>query len=321
MSSDTTVQGASPPEGFFEALQERAMSPGWAKRQPAMWAEPRPAYVPVVWRYADALKALTEASAFVSTEFAERRNLILVNPVPGNIYPTCRNLVAAYQLVLPGETARSHRHSPNALRLVMDVQSGAYTLVNGMRIDMEPDDVVLTPQWHWHGHANYSNGPAFWIDFLDVPLVQNLDNMFFEHHPEALQAVQGSAPDSTLRYRGGELERRARADGMIAIGDGQLKTIGLQVIGLSQGQRQDLPGQITNSIFAVTSGELVADVEKLGRVELSRGDVMVVPSWFAYSLEGAGRGVTVLRVSDEPVFASLGFGDVRRDAALGGSSS
>jgi gentisate 1,2-dioxygenase len=200
----TGTPNGAPPAGYMEALSAIGMHPGWAKREPAMWPAPRTTYVPAVWRYADALKALTQAAAFVSPEFAERRNLILANPVPGNTYPTCSTMVAAYQLVLPTETARSHRHTPNALRLVLDAEAGIYTLVNGVRVDMAPGDIVLTPQWHWHGHANYSTAPAFWIDILDVPLVQKLENMFFQHHSDTLEAVAGTDPDSPLRFRGAE---------------------------------------------------------------------------------------------------------------------
>ncbi|MES1975617.1 MAG: cupin domain-containing protein [Pseudomonadota bacterium] len=300
----------SPPPGFLEELSDKAFSPGWAKREPQMWAKPKSKYAPMVWRYADALAQLTRAADFVSPEFAERRNLILVNPIEGNIYPTCRHLVAAYQLVLPGETARSHRHSPNALRLVMDAAQDMYTLVNGVRVDMAPGDVVLTPQWHWHGHANYSDAPAFWIDFLDVPLVQNMENMFFEHHPDTLEAVQSTDPQSPFRYHGKAIEEALRSRDEVALGDDQLPTIGLTAIALAGNERQDHAAGIENNIFAVTSGEAVLTVEPLGAVTMARGDVIVVPSWNAYSLAGAAGRATLLRVSDEPVFRKLGFRNV-----------
>lgn len=298
------------PAGFFEELEDRAFSPGWAKREPQMWAEPRPKYRPMVWRYADALASLTVSAEFVSTEFAERRNLIMVNPVPGNIYPTCRNLVAAYQLVMPGETARSHRHSPNALRLVMDATPGVYTLVDGVQVDMAPGDVVLTPQWMWHGHANYSDTPAFWIDFLDVPLVQNLENMYFEHHHDTLQGVETIDPDSRLRFRGAALAESARVEGDVVIGADQMPTIGLHAMALKQGERQDHAGRIDNNIYAVTSGEIQFEVAPLGTVTLTRGDVIIVPSWFPFAIVGSKEGGAMLRVSDEPVFAKLGFRNV-----------
>lgn len=301
------------PAGFFDRLEASAFSPGWAKREPQMWPQPVPRHVPTLWRGSEALAALTEASAFVSTEFAERRNLILVNPVPGNIYPTCRNLVAAYQLVLPGETARSHRHSPNALRLVLDAAPGVYTLVDGVRVDMAPGDVVLTPQWHWHGHANYSDAPAFWIDFLDVPLVQSLENMFFEHHPDTLEAVRSHDPTSPLRFGGDELIRDARQQGDHRFGDDAMPTIGLHAIGLSQGERRSHEAQICNDIYAVTSGEAVIEVGRLGEVTLRRGDVVVVPSWNPFTLSGGAGGAAMLRVTDAPVYEKLGFRDVGRE--------
>ena len=52
-----------------------------------------------VLRAAGAQAALQEASRFVGTDIAERRNLIMVNPAPGNTYATTRNLVAAYQMI------------------------------------------------------------------------------------------------------------------------------------------------------------------------------------------------------------------------------
>ena len=140
-----------------------------------------------MWRAAEARAALQEASRFVGTDVAERRNLIMVNPAPGNTYATTRNIVAAYQMIQPGETARSHRHTPAALRLVLDAADDVYTVVDGKRVDMTPGDVVLTPSWCWHGHANDGSETAFWLDFLDVPFVRHVEATFFEHHPDAFQ--------------------------------------------------------------------------------------------------------------------------------------
>lgn len=317
--SETTEARVAPP-GFFESLAERALSPGWAKREPAMWPTPRPTYVPAVWRYADALAALTQATAFVDPQFAERRNLIMVNPIAENHYPTCRHLVAAYQLVLPGETARSHRHTPNALRLVLDAKPGACTLVDGMLIEMAPGDVVLTPQWRWHGHDNQSDALAFWIDFLDVPLVQNMENMFFEHHPQRLESARGRDPDSPLRYKAADILPRAREERSVRIGAEHLATIGLHMIALRRGERHEHEPRMDNNIYAVTSGEVSFSVERLGNVTLSRGDVIVVPSWYGFSIEGGSNGAAMLRVTDEPAFVALGFDKFRREGMHGGGA-
>ena len=80
---------------------------------------------------------------------------------PAGDYATSRTIVAAYQMIMPGEKARSHRHTPNALRLIIDAEPGAYTIVNGERLSMMPGDVVLTPNWCWHGHGNDSRACAY----------------------------------------------------------------------------------------------------------------------------------------------------------------
>ncbi len=311
MSNTATATPLAPPE-YFENLVEHAFSPGWAKKEPQMWATPRPRHVATVWRYAQARQALDQACSFVSPEFAERRNLILVNPIPGNVYPTCRNLVGAYQLVLPGETARSHRHSPNALRLILDAGPETFTIVDGVRVDVAEGDVVLTPSWSWHGHSNFGDRPAFWLDFLDVPLVQNLENMYFEDHPERHEVVRSIEPDSALRCRGTAIDALVREKGEVEILAGGLKTIGLHAIGLKAGESRGAEMRIDNNIFAVTRGEASIVVDGLGSVKLGRGDVVVVPCWHTFSITGLSDWSQMIRVTDEPVFKTLGFRDVTR---------
>ena len=143
------------PRGFYDGLTSRHLMAGWARReQPTGSKSEMQAHV---WRADEARTALQEASRFVGTDVAERRNLIMVNPAPGNTYATTRNIVAAYQMIQPSETARSHRHTPAALRLVLDAANDVYTVVDSNRVDMTPGDVVLThsarngsrrPNWH-----------------------------------------------------------------------------------------------------------------------------------------------------------------------------
>src|SRR4030081_1229334 len=173
-----------PPSGTLEELYGKldkvAMGRGWNKPTPSLWAAPRKTLVPAHWAYEQARGALDAAGRLINTALAERRNLILVNPAEGNTYGTTRTLVAAYQMIMPGEWARVHRHTPNALRLILDAEPGTYTEVDGVNIAMEPGDVLLTPNWSTHGHGNNSKACAYWLDFLDAPLVQLLEPMFFE---------------------------------------------------------------------------------------------------------------------------------------------
>lgn len=304
----STDEAMTPPAGFMEELDALGMQPGWKKREPQMWPMPKRTFVPAVWRAAAARDALQRSTTFVSPEFAERRNVILANPMPGNSYPSCATMVAAYQLVLAGETARTHRHTPNALRIVLESGEGMVTLVNGMAVDMAVGDVVLTPQWHWHGHLNGSDTAGFWIDILDVPLVQKLENIFFEHHPDDLEIARGNAPDSPLRIRGTEVIANVREGGGMDIGDNQLPTMRLQILGYTGADRDFFEPEISNRIFVVMEGRVGLTTDATGPMVLSHGDVAVVPSWTRFDIGAEGGGV-VLEVSDAPVFDRLGFRD------------
>src|ERR1700719_1863542 len=183
-------------EELYGKLGQIGIAPGWAKSTPSLWPEPRKNFAPAHWTYDQARGALDAAGRLINTELAERRNLILFNPATTNSYGTVRTMVAAYQMIMPGEWARSHRHTPNALRLILDSDAGVYTEVDGVKIAMEPGDVLLTPNWSSHGHGNDSRACAYWLDFLDVPLVQMLEPMFFEPAEEEKthEAFEGAPP-------------------------------------------------------------------------------------------------------------------------------
>ena len=112
-------------------------------------------------------------------------------------------MVSALQLLLPGENAPAHRHTPTAIRWVLQ-GTGAYTTVEGDKCYMEPGDLVLTPSWTWHDHNNEGNEPMIWLDGLDVPLVNTLDATFFEQYPEDQQPIVGVG-ESARKYASGTL--------------------------------------------------------------------------------------------------------------------
>ena len=87
---------------------------------------------------------------------------------------------------MPGEIARAHRHSGAALRLIIEGKGG-YTVVNGERVPMSPGDLVLTPNWSWHDHANDTDAPMIWLDGLDTPLVRMLEAGFYEEYHQDRQ--------------------------------------------------------------------------------------------------------------------------------------
>ncbi len=50
---------------------------------------------------------------------------------------------------------------------------------------METNALILNSNWLWQGSGNGNlEAPAFWVDFLDDPLVAALKTIFFEVRDE-----------------------------------------------------------------------------------------------------------------------------------------
>ena len=305
-------------EELYGKLALVGIAPGWAKATPSLWASPRKTFAPAQWKYEQARGALDAAGRLINTELAERRNLILFNPAAENSYGTVRTLVAAYQMIMPGEWARAHRHTANALRLILDSEPGTYTEVNGVKIAMEPGDVLLTPNWSSHGHGNNSRACAYWLDFLDVPLVQLLEPMFFEPAEEDKihEAFAGAPPTKDLPFVFPLSETLKRLDAAAAepagpfatqveLGNPALDTIGLHMMRLAPHVRTAPCRTTANNIYAVVKGTGATTIDG-ERFEWSRGDVIAAPAWRPHCHEAA-EDALLFRVSDEPVMQRLGF--------------
>jgi gentisate 1,2-dioxygenase len=308
-------------EELYGKLGKVGLGAGWNKDTPSLWPSPRKTMRPAHWTYDQARGALDAAGRLINTELAERRNLILFNPAEGNSYGTLRTIVAAYQMIMPGEWARAHRHTPNALRLILDAEPGTYTVVDGTSIAMEPGDVVLTPNWSSHGHGNDSKSCAYWLDFLDVPLVQLIEPMFFEPDEEeekghAASEKQPITPtkDSPFVFTLADTLRRlaempAAPAGpfgtSIELGNPALDTIALHVMKLEPGVRTAEHRSTANNVYAAVRGSGVTTVDG-ERFAWTRGDVIAAPAWRPHFHE-AGDDALVLRVTDEPVLQKLGF--------------
>lgn len=271
-----------------------------------MWPAPKPKFRPALWRFAAARAALDQAGEFVPVEQAERRNLIMVNPIEGNVYATTRNLVAAYQCVKAGETARTHRHTPAALRLVLEAKPGTFTVVNGARVEMLPGDVVLTPSWSWHGHANETDQTSFWIDFLDIPFVQLSEAMFFEQYPAGGLEPVRSRGATPFRIPSAEALGNGRDAKLVEIAKDIMPTIALHLMRQPAGSRVDVARTTVNNIYAVISGSARFTAEGGLAETLGTGDVIALPCWHTHAIE-APADTTLLRVSDEPLLAKLGL--------------
>jgi gentisate 1,2-dioxygenase len=137
-----------------------------------------------IWPW-ETIRPLAEgAIALANPAAVERRVLSLVNPRSKSIEDesTVRTLSAAIQILLPGESARPHRHAMNALRFVLE-GNGALTVVDGKPCAMHYGDLILTPAWCWHEHVHRGTDPMIWLDALDVPLHLYLGTAKFQPGP------------------------------------------------------------------------------------------------------------------------------------------
>jgi gentisate 1,2-dioxygenase len=164
-------------EAYYDRISKLDMAPLWVVLKDIIPDEPKTVCAPAVWHYNDVKPLVTEAGSVISAEEATRRVLVLENPKLRGQSRITQSLYAGLQLILPGEVAPPHRHSPAAIRFILDGE-GAYTQVDGEKTLMAPGDFVLTPAGSIHDHGNESSKSMIWLDVLDVPTVN-----FFEVLP------------------------------------------------------------------------------------------------------------------------------------------
>ena len=307
---------------FYERLQSFGAAPLWEVMGTIIPPEPRPQAQPVLWKYDQLRPLLIEAGRLLTAQEAERRVLILENPgLPGRSQAT-GSLYAGLQLILPGETARTHRHATSALRFVLE-GTGAYTSVDGERATMHPGDFIVTPSWRYHDHGNPGGETTVWLDGLDVPIVNLFDASFAEHHAEELAparaAASGTPPFSYpyARTRAGLEELRREPVHPIhgfklryvdpATGAGPMPTIAAFL--------QLLPKGFAGAPLRQTDAAIYVGVEGQGRAQVGDTtfdwgprDVFVVPSWTPLRLDAVGGDDAVLfSFSDRPAQQALGL--------------
>jgi gentisate 1,2-dioxygenase len=332
---------------YYEQLRLQHISPAWIGGGISL--EPRSKAVPHVWHWRDLRPQAMRAAQLVGTEQAERRVLRLTNPELAGLSAS-NTLVANIQIVMPGEIARAHRHSPAALRLIIEGKGG-YTVVNGDRIPMYPGDLVLTPKWTWHDHANDTDGPMIWLDGLDTPLVRMLEAGFYEEYDAETQAVGKGADPSIAKYGAGglrpawdpapassysplwhypvaqareALERLASEhagspfDGVIleytnpVTGGPTMPTIACYIQLLRPGEQTRAHRHVCCTNYHVIEG---AGYSVVGgrRLDWEDKDVFTVPTWtFHEHVNSGGRPAVLFSFTDAPVMKAL---DLYREEA------
>jgi gentisate 1,2-dioxygenase len=75
---------------------------------------------------------------------------------------------------------------------------GAYTNVDGQKMVMEDGDLILTPHGCWHEHAHEGDENMVWIDGLDVPFIQALQQISFDPYIKGRLPVSESIDPATF---------------------------------------------------------------------------------------------------------------------------
>jgi len=185
--------------------------------------------------------------------------------------------------------------------------------------------VLLTPNWSSHGHGNDSRACAYWLDFLDVPLVQLLEPMFFEPAEEdsTHEAFEKAPPtkDSPFVFPLSETLKRldtatptpaGQFGTEVELGNPAMDTIGLHMMRLAPKIKTAPYRTTANNMYAAVQGSGATTIDG-ERFEWRRGDVIAAPAWRPHFHEAADDAL-LLRVTDAPVMQRLGFYRVEEPA-------
>lgn len=303
----------------------------------------RPVGVPFIWHWPTIEAKLLEACEVLPESLTARRNLSLLNPGITHKRGTTNNILIGMQMVLPGEVAWAHRHSIAAMRFAIEGDKNLFTVVDGERLSMEPNDLVLTPLWTWHDHHNESQSTGVWLDVLDVPLVVGLGQVGFEKYGESSQAQRPSAHEYVsarvgtvrpaweqrpvrnypLRYAWKDvqaelarLEDNAGSpyDGVILeyvnpmTGGSALPTMRCTIQSLRPGFQGQAHKHTASTVYYVVEGEGSTFVEGQ-ELRWSARDIFVVPnaSTHHHVNHSADARAVLFAVSDAPLLEAIGL--------------
>jgi len=316
-----------------KAWKEANLAPLWENAKAHRPApQPEAAYL---WSWDKIRPLLSAAIDVASPEVVERRVLQLVPPNHQDEQQTSRTLSANIQILLPGEKARSHRHTMNALRFVLE-GAGATTIVDGKPCPMEEGDLILTPGGTWHEHIHQGKGPIVWLDALDVPFQRYMGTGAFEAGPaaqlpetiaDAAFAAANVVPDTNVPTRDySPVFRYPYATAVAAVAaapparDGSRRVRYVNPLTGGSGMAmmdcylvQLDPGAVTLP-FRTTANSVCCVVEGAGEsqvgseiIQWNKRDIFTLPQGNRIVHKGSGGTARLFQVSDRDLYARLGL--------------
>lgn len=180
-----------------ESMRSANLIPLWQLESEIMGVTPAPKTQAWIWRWDDLYAIAERAGELVPVERGgDRRAIALANPGLGGLPYATATLWAAVQWLNGREVAPAHRHTSQAIRLIIDC-AGSYSLERG--------DLVLTPPWLWHDHGSESEERAVWMDALDIPLTNYADAGFFEPDGAERQEITEQLNGTVLKHGVGQM--------------------------------------------------------------------------------------------------------------------
>lgn len=335
------------PAEYREALTAHNLVPLWPSLR-AVLPPGKPALRtrPTFWAYETVRPLLLQAGELTPIEKAERRVLVLANPGHGlEKMQASSSMYLGMQLLLPGEWAPAHKHTPNAVRMIVEGE-GAYTTVDGEKCPMSRGDLILTPTGLWHEHGHDGSAPVVWLDVLDLPLIYYTETSYHTEGKEQevtatrgeRSYARGGVVPSPMFARGGDRRypmlrypwAEARA-ALLALAEAQPQTEAVQVayinpetgadcqnilgysaLMLHPGETLRLPTRSPAMVFHLIEGRAEVDID--GTVfRLGAADTCCAPGYTPVTLKnGSASEPAFVFIADEtPLHKKLGVYEVR----------
>ncbi len=346
MNEILTLQRADElPSEYRAALEGLNLLPAWTLLRAVMpVGAAAPQAKSALWSYAKLRPLLLRAAELVPMEKAERRVLGYINPGldPARL-STLPSIFFGLQLIMPGERAPNHKHIPAAARIIIEGQ-GAYTTVDGEKMQMQEGDVVLTPPLHWHDHGHEGKQPVVWMDVLDHPLAVPMDVSYvlpgklaegYNEQPDVgdtcyscpglvpYRAPGVRAPEYPMRrFRWDRVRQALKATSEISArneavhlrycnpenGESIMKTLEFSARMIRPGESIALTRSSVNRVFQIMDGGVDIKVNEAA-YRCEKNDTVAAPTYASVILQNPSSSAAcfLIQVDDAPTQVKLGF--------------
>jgi len=331
-------------EKLYREMESQHVRPLWTAERSILPIEPRSKAVPWLWKWSRLYDFARRSGDLVTIERGgDRRAMGLSNPGLGGLPYATPTLWAAIQYLNGHEAAPAHRHSAQAVRFIIDGDR-TYSTVQGDKLYLERGDFVINPPWYWHDHGSDGDGPAIWMDGLDIPIDNYLDAPFFDFDSSEAQEVTAAQDESVMKYGFGQLrpaweEPRKQYSPIFSYkwktteqalnnlakvaaspfddvaleytnphtGRPVMDTMTAWIQMLRPGIHTQAHRQVNSAVYHVHEGRGATIIDGI-RFDWEKGDIFVIPSWkyHEHVNESKDERAILFSIQDTPILVALG---------------